>query len=99
MLSRVQMRFPALFGLRLRRAKSLRFVTLNGHRFKRMQVDDTRIATDVERNLRVFQADGIFPEMVTRYEHEIWTDLILGAKSEQMTERLVRRRCPCSSEN
>ena len=67
MLSRVQTRFPALFGLRWWRAKSLRFVTLNGQCFKRMQVADTRIAADIERNLQVFRADGIFPELVTRY--------------------------------
>lgn len=91
MLSRVQTRFPALFGLRLRRAKSLRFVTLNGHRFKRMQVADTRIAADIERNLQVFQADGIFPDLVTRYEHEIWTDFIPGTLPQQVTERLVRQ--------
>lgn len=90
-LSRVQTRFPALFGLRLRRAKSLRFVTLNGHRFKRMQVADTRIAADIERNLQVFQADGIFPDLVTRYEHEIWTDFIPGTLPQQVTERLVRQ--------
>lgn len=89
-LSRVQTRFPALFGLRWRCAKSLRFVTLNGQCFKRMQVADTRIASDIERNLQVFRADGIFPELVTRYEHEIWTDFIPGTLPRQVTERLVR---------
>lgn len=89
-LNGMRSRFPALFGLRLRRAKSLHFVTLNGHRFKRMQVADTRIAADIERHLQVFQADGIFPDLITRYEHELWVDFIPGARPEQVTERFVR---------
>ena len=58
-LSRMLTRFLNLRGLRLRKAKSLHFVTINGQRFKRLQLADSAIARDIERNLEVFQADDI----------------------------------------
>ena len=90
-LSRMLTRFPTLRGLRLRKAKSLHFVTINGHRFKRLQLADSAIARDIERNLEVFQADHIFPQLATRYEHEIWVDFIEGERPRQVTEQVVRQ--------
>ena len=90
-LSRMRTRFPTLRGLRLRKAKSLHFVTINGQRFKRLQFADSAITRDIERNLEAFQADDIFPRLVTRYEHEIWVDFIDGEQPRQVTEQVVRR--------
>lgn len=88
-LSRMLTRFPTLCGLRLRKAKSLHFVTVNGQRFKRLQVADSAIARGIERNLEVFQADDLFPRLATRYEHEIWVDFIYGEQPKQVTEQVV----------
>ena len=90
-LSRIQTRFPSLFGLRLRKVKSLHFVTINGQRFKRVQLADSAIAADIEHNLEVFHADDIFPRLVTRYEHEIWVDFIAGHRPQVVTEQVVRQ--------
>jgi len=90
-LSRIQTRFPSLFGLRLRKAKSLHFVTINRQRFKRVQLADSAIAADIERNLEVFHADDVFPRLVTRYEHEIWVDFIAGDRPRIVTEQVVRQ--------
>lgn len=90
-LSRMLTRFLNLRGLRLRKAKSLHFVTINGQRFKRLQLADSAIARDIERNLEVFQADDIFPRLATRYEHEIWVDFIEGERPRQVTEQVVRQ--------
>ncbi len=90
-LSRIQARFPSLFGLRLRKAKSLHFVTINEQRFKRVRLADSAIAADIEHNLEVFHADDIFPRLVTRYEHEIWVDFIAGDRPQVVTEQVVRQ--------
>ena len=90
-LSRIQARFPNLFGLCLRKAKSLHFVTINGQRFKRIQLADSTIAIDIERNLEVFQTHDIFPRLATRYEHELWVDFIDGEQPRQVTEQVVRQ--------
>jgi len=90
-LSRMLTRFPTLRGPRLRKAKSLHFVTVNGQRFKRLQFADSVIARDIERNLEVFQADDLFPRLATRYEHEIWVDFIDGEQPRQVTEQVVRQ--------
>ena len=90
-LSRILTRFPNVFGLHLHKAKSLHFVTINGQQFKRMQVADSAVAADIERNLAVFRMDDIFPRVVTRYEHEIWVDFIPGDRPRQVTEHVVRQ--------
>ena len=90
-LSRMLTRFPTRRGLRLRKTKSLHFVTINGQRFKRVQFADSAIARDIERNLEVFQAADIFPRLATRYEPEVWVDFIEGEQPRQVTEQVVRQ--------
>ena len=67
-----------LGGTRLQKAKSLHFVTINGQQFKRLVLCDSYLACEIERNLECFRGAGIFPNIVIRYEREIWVEFVEG---------------------
>jgi hypothetical protein len=67
-----------LVGTRLQKAKSLHFVTINGKQFKRLVLCDSYLAFEIERNLECFRGAGIFPDIVIRYEREIWVEFVEG---------------------
>jgi hypothetical protein len=80
-----------LWGTRLQKAKSLHLVTMNGHQFKRLALCDSFLASEIERNLACFQGTGIFPDMVIRYEREIWLEFVEGYPIREIDEALVEK--------
>jgi len=59
-------------------AEDLRFVTINGHRFKRLILHDSYLAAGIERNLEAFGESAYFPRLVARHENEIWVEFVEG---------------------
>ncbi len=80
-----------LGGTRLQKDKSLRFVTINGHQFKRLVFCDSYLAVEIERNLECFRSAGIFPNIVIRYEREIWVEFVEGQLIREIDEPLVEQ--------
>ena len=90
-LSRLRTQFFNWFGLALRKRKSIHFVTISGEGFKRVQTADSTVAIEIEQNLLKFQRAKIFPELATRYEHEIWVEFVEGTRPRQTSEELALR--------
>ena len=80
-----------LFGVRLQKDKSLHFVTINGQQFKRLVFCDSSLALEIERNLECFRGEGIFPNMVIRYEREIWVEFVQGRLIKEVDDALVEK--------
>jgi len=80
-----------LGGTRLQKAKSLHFVTINGQRFKRLVFCDSYLAFEIERNLECFRGAEIFPNIVIRYEREIWVEFVEGSPIREIDEPLVEK--------
>ena len=78
-------------GTRLQKAKSLHFVTINGKQFKRLVFCDSYLAVEIERNLECFRGAGIFPDIVIRYEREIWVEFVEGNLIRKIDELLVEK--------
>jgi len=76
-------------GTRLQKAKSLHFVSINGQQFKRLVLCDSYLAFEIERNLECFRGVGIFPNIVIRYEREIWVEFVEGLPIKEIDEPLV----------
>ena len=85
-LKRVKYFLSRLLGTRLQKAKSLHYVTVNGHRFKRLILCDSFLATKIEQYLEDFRESGYFPPFVARYEHEIWLEYVEGAPVRSVDE-------------
>lgn len=88
-LKRVKYFLSRLFGTRLQKAKGIHFVTVNGHRFKRLILCDSFLATEIEQHLEGFIESGYFPPLVARYEHEIWLEYVEGIPIRSVDEALV----------
>ena len=88
-LKRVKYFFSRLFGTRLQKAKSIHFVTVNGHRYKRLILCDSYLAHQIEQNLNSFIQSGYFPSLVARYEHEIWLEYVEGVSRRSVDEEFV----------
>jgi hypothetical protein len=88
-LKRVKYFLSRLFGTRLQKAKGIHFVTVNGHRFKRLILCDSFLATEIEQYLEGFIESGYFPPLVARYEHEIWLEYVEGIPIRSVDEALV----------
>ncbi len=86
---RVKYFLSRLFGTRLQKAKSLHYVTINGHRFKRLILCDSFLATEIEQSLEGFRESGYFPPLVGRYEHEIWLEYVEGVPVQSVNEDFV----------
>ncbi len=67
-----------LFGTQLLKSQDLRFVTINGQRFKRLILRDSFLAAEIERRLESFGPSDYFPGLVTHYENEIWVQFVAG---------------------
>lgn len=91
LFKRVRYRMSRLFGTRLQRSHTLSFVTINGHRFKRLILPDSYHASKIEQNLESFAQSAFFPPFVARYEHEIWVEFIDGSRIQTVDERVVRK--------
>ena len=89
-LKRLKYVLSRLFGTRLQKAKGIHFVTVNGHRFKRLILCDSYLACELERNLENFTQSGYFPPIVARYEHEIWLEFVEGVTIPSVDEAFVR---------
>ncbi len=86
---RVKYYLSRLFGTRLQKAKGLHYVTVNGHRFKRLILCDSFLATEIEHHLEAFRKSGYFPPLVGRYEHEIWLEYVEGVPVRSVDEGFV----------
>jgi len=90
-LKRVKYFLSRLFGTRLQKAKGIHFVTVNGHRFKRLLLCDSYLACEIERYLENFTQSGYFPPVVARYEHEIWLEFVEGISITSVDEQFVSK--------
>ena len=88
-LKRVKYFLSRLFGTRLQKAKGIHYVTVNGHRFKRLILCDSFLATEIEQHLEGFRESGYFPPLVARYEHEIWLEYVEGVPVGSVDEDFV----------
>ena len=60
------------------KSQRLYFVTLNGHRYKRVVLQDTAMASALEDRLERVGPTPSLPGLVTRHENEIWVEFIRG---------------------
>lgn len=67
-----------LFGTRLQKSQRIYFVTFDGQRFKRVILRDSWLAAEIERCHRTFGESDRFPELVARYENELWVEFLEG---------------------
>lgn len=88
-LKRVKYILSRLTGTRLQKAKSMHFVRMNGHCFKRLILCDSFLASEIEQHLDCFADSGFFPPLVTRYEHEIWLEYVEGVTIQSVDEQCV----------
>lgn len=88
-LKRVKYFLSRLFGTRLQKAKGIHFVTVNGHRFKRLILCDSFLAAEIEQHLDDYRESGYFPPVVARYEHEIWLEYVEGISVRSVDEQFV----------
>ncbi len=88
-LKRVKYFLSRLFGTRLQKDKSLHYVTVNGHQFKRLILCDSSLAAEIEQELEVFSESGYFPPLVARYEHEIWLEYVDGSRVRSVDQDFV----------
>jgi hypothetical protein len=88
-LKRVRYLLSRFFGTRLQKAKSLYFVTVNGHCFKRLILCDSFLASEIEQHLDSFIESGYFPPLVARYEREIWLEYVEGTSIKSIDEQFV----------
>jgi hypothetical protein len=65
-------------GTRLQKSQQLRFVDFQGHRYKRIMLRDSYLASLIEHALESFGPTPHLPPLAARYEHEIWTEFIPG---------------------
>ena len=77
------------FGRALQKSQDLRFVTINGHRFKRLILGDSYMAEIIAETLSRFDASDLFPPVVTIFENEVWVDFIDGPQLDQIDETTV----------
>ena len=91
LLKRVRYFLSRLFGIRLQKAKSLHFVTVNGQQFKRLILCDVSLASEIEQNLNRFRNTGQFPQPVIRYERELWVDYVTGHPIRNIDEGVVEK--------
>lgn len=78
-----------LFGTEFQKSQDLRFVTINGRRFKRLILQDSSTAARIERILERFELSGIFPGLVTRYENQVLLEFVDGERPREASEGLV----------
>ena len=88
-LKRVRYLLSRFFGIRLQKDKSLHFVTVNGHCFKRLILCDSFLASEIEQHLDSFIESGYFPPLVARYEREIWLEYVEGNSIKSVDEKFV----------
>jgi hypothetical protein len=83
-----------LFGSRLQKSQRVALVEINGLRYKRVILRDSYLATLIEQSLEAFGPSTRLPELVMRYEHEVWVEFVAGeipnGPSEQLAADLAR---------
>ena len=77
-------------GHRLQKSQAVRFVTLQGHRFKRVILRDSHMAAQIERNLLTYGPSELLPAFVARYEHEVWVEYVAGDRLASADEATAR---------
>lgn len=80
-----------LKGTRLQKAKSLHFVTINGQQYKRLILCDMHLACEMERNLEQFRRYRIFPQVIIRYERELWVEFIEGVSISDINHSVIEQ--------
>ncbi len=87
---RIKYFLSRLFGTRLQKDKSIHFVTVNGTRFKRVILCDSFLAKDLCDHLERFNPSGFFPDVVARYEREVWLEYVDGKRVRSVDEQFVQ---------
>lgn len=88
---RVRSAVLRLLGRQPHKSQDLRFVTINGHRFKRLILRDSYMATAIEENLGRFGPSDLFPPLVTCFENEVWVEFIDGPAIDRIDDGVVER--------
>ena len=91
LLKRFRYLLSRLYGTRLQKDKSLHYVTINGQRFKRIILCDSYLAAQLERALEQFSDSGYFPQVITRYERELWVEFVDGERTHTVDEGFVEK--------
>lgn len=81
----------SVFSSRFLKNQQAYELLLNGHRYKRLRVPDSYIATQLERNLSVFQDTGIFPQLVRTEGNELLLEFIEGESIEKADQQVAER--------
>lgn len=79
MLRRLREALTRLRGGRGPKSHRLSFVTVNGHRYKRLILRDSYLAAEIARSLRSFGETPHIPTLVMRHENEIWVEFVEGS--------------------
>lgn len=91
---RVYDRLRPLFGGVVGKTQKAYFVTLNGHRYKRLVLGDAWQAARIERELEQFEPGESFPPLILRHENELLLGYVEGRRFDGSDaadrERLAR---------
>jgi len=77
---RVYDRMRPLFGGVFGKSQSVYFLTLNGHRYKRLVFSDTYQAVQIEQVLDRFGPGDCFPPFILRHENELLLGYVEGRR-------------------
>lgn len=83
--------FKRRFGTLLVKSQELHFVTINGHRFKRLTLRDSFLASEITRQLEAFGPSDLVPELVTSHENEVWVQFVEGDRPAAIDELLLSK--------
>lgn len=86
---RVRRRLVSVFSSRFLKNQQAYELILNGHRYKRLRVSDSYVATQLMRNLSVFQNTGIFPQLVRTEGNELLLEFVEGDAIEQANQQVA----------
>ncbi len=75
----------------LQKSQHLYFVTMNGHRLKRVVQSDSYLAAEIEKSLREFGETRCLPPLVIRYEREVWVEFVAGAPIQRVDDAVIAR--------
>ena len=79
-----------LTGSRLQKSQQVAIVEINGVRYKRIITRDSYLAAAIERALETFGRSERLPQLVIRYEHEVWVRYIDGSIPDVPDSDLAR---------
>lgn len=88
---RVKRFFGKWFTNNIVKSQDMRFVTINDYRFKRLIMQDSFLAAEIERQHDAFRDTDYFPKIVTRYENEVLVQFIDGTPLDIIDEPTLHK--------